>query len=493
MTIDTSAVARGLGITVNFKDLRNSGAFLLPQRVAVIGQGATATTYATTKAQYTSAFAVGTAYGFGSPLHLAAKQLFPKDGDGIGTVAVDFYPLLDNGAGVAASGTVTPSGSQTASGSYYALVNNIKSNVFTVAASDTVATRVTALTGAINAILDMPIIATDNTTAVGIAAKWKGSTGNKITISIVGPSLGTTWTIVQPASGATNPVVTAATSQWGTNWTTIVINCMESADTTTLDALSTFNEGKWAADVPKFFFAVNGNTDASSATATTVPDARKTDRTNVQICVPGSTDLPFVIAARAVARIARQANNNPPTDYGALSLTGLVPGSDSSQWDYPTKDAALKKGASTTDVIDGIVQLSDTITMYHPSGDPNPAFRYAVDLVKLQNVVYNIDLIFSQPEWDGAPLVPDNQPTTNPNARHPKSAVGEVNGVIDGLALLAILSDPAFSKALTAAVIDSGNPKRLNVSTTVKLVGNTNIIDVGLNFGFYFGTPAIAA
>ena len=37
------------------------------------------------------------------------------------------------------------------------------------------------------------------------------------------------------------------------------------------------------------------------------------------------------------------------------------------------------------------------------------------------------------------------------------------------------------------AEIDSQNPKRLNVSTTVKLSNNTNIISVDLNFGFNFG------
>ncbi len=116
-----------------------------------------------------------------------------------------------------------------------------------------------------------------------------------------------------------------------------------------------------------------------------------------------------------------------------------------------------------------------------------------VDIVKLQNIIFNLDLIFATPEWDGAPLIPDDQPTTNRDAKKPKAAVAAVASMLDSLGLNAIISDPETAKENTLAEIDSGNPKRLNVSTTVQLSGNTNIISVDLNFGFFFGTSAIVA
>ena len=139
-----------------------------------------------------------------------------------------------------------------------------------------------------------------------------------------------------------------------------------------------------------------------------------------------------------------------------------------------------------------MVQISDVVTFYHPTGEAVPAYRYVVDIVKIANVIFNLDLIFNTSEWNGAPLIPDNQPTVNRAAKKPKTAISAVCGLLDSLGLNAIISDPETAKANTTATINSQNPKRLDVSTTVQLAGNTNIISVDLAFGFYFGTDALA-
>jgi phage tail sheath gpL-like len=198
------------------------------------------------------------------------------------------------------------------------------------------------------------------------------------------------------------------------------------------------------------------------------------------------------IAAAQVREIAKVADDNPPTDYGSRKVTTLLPGAASLQWDYATRDAAVKAGCSTIEVKNGIVCLSDIVTMYHPDGEIPPAYRYVVDIIKIMTIIFNIDLEFSQPEWDGAPLIPDGQPTVNPNARRPSSAKAALFRIIDGLALEAIISNPAVAKAATVASINATNPKRLDVSTTVQLSGNTNIISIDLNFGFFFGGAAAA-
>jgi phage tail sheath gpL-like len=208
---------------------------------------------------------------------------------------------------------------------------------------------------------------------------------------------------------------------------------------------------------------------------------------------PGSDDLPFVVAARQLARIAVIANNNPPHDYGSQDATGLTPGTDGEQWDYLARDEAVKKGSSTIEVKDGVVNISDVVTMYHPTGDTVPAYRYVVDIIKLQQVIFNLDLIFAVPEWDGAPLIPDDQPTVNRSAKKPKMAKAEVAGMIDSLALNAILSDPNTAKESIVAGINATNPKRLDLAVTVQLSGNTNIKSIDLNFGFFYGTEPIVA
>lgn len=486
--VDASAVARVVGIKTIFKDLRGGGILQLPQRIAVVGQGSTASTYDTTKAQHTSAFSVGTTYGFGSPLHLAALQLLPANGDGVGTIPVTFYPLVDDVSGVASAGDITPSGSQTVAASYVVRVNNVDSNPFVISIGDSVATIVTALTTAINAELNMPVVASDDTTDVGLASKWEGTSANDLVVEVVGSTTaGTSFAITQPVGGLVNPDVDDALNQVGDVWETMVLSCLEVADTGSLDKYSTFGEGRWGALTRKPLVVFTGNTDTTVAAATAVSDARKTDRVNSQLVEPASNDLPLAVAARQLARIAVRANNNPAHDYGSLQATGLTPGADGDQWTYADRDEAVKKGSSTVEVKDGVVNVSDTVTFYHPSGDPTPAYRYVVDIVKLQTIIFNLDLIFASAEWDGAPLIPDGQPTINPDAKKPSSAKAAVGSMLDSLGLNAIISDPETAKANTFAEIDAGNPKRLNVATTVQLSGNANIISVDLNFGFFFG------
>ena len=490
--VDLTAVARVVGIETAFQDLRGGDVLFLPQRVAIVGQGSSISVYSTDKRTVTSALEVGTLYGFGSPLHLAALQLLPVNGDGIGTIPLTVYPLNDDGGGAPSVGDITPAGAATATGSYQVVINNIASVAFNIAVGDVVADMVTAITNAINAVVEMPVVAVDGTTQVDITSKWEGTSANDIVLTVVGPTtLGVTFAFTQPVGGLVNPDVDTALTQFGNVWETMVLNCMDLADTASLDKYSVFGEGRWGALVRKPAIVFTGNTVAAVAAAVAVADVRVSDRVNAQLVSPGAVDLPFVVAARQLARIAVVANENPPHDYGSQLATGLTPGADGDQWTYTERDLAVKAGSSTVEVKDGVVSVSDVVTFYHPVNDPFPAYRYVVDVVKLMQIIFNLDLIFATPEWDGAPLIPDDQPTVNRSAKKPRTAVAAVATMLDSLGLNAIISDPDTAKESTLAEIDSGNPKRLNLAVTVQLSGNTNIISVDLNFGFFFGTATI--
>ena len=486
--IDLTAVARVVGIKTAFKDLRGGNILFLPQRIAVVGQGSTVSVYDTAKRQVTSALEAANLYGFGSPIHLAVLQLLPINGDGVGTIPVTIYPLEDDVAGVAAAGDTTPTGTVTESAEWRILIGNIRSEAIVGAVGDTATDIGVKTTLAVNAALNIPMVPADGLLGItDYIAKWEGTSGNDLVITIEGPTdAGITWAITQPVGGLVNPNIDAALAQVGNIWETMMLNCLDIADTVTLDKYSTFGEGRWGALVRKPLMIFSGNTATTVAAATVISDARKTDRVNSQLVAPGSNDLPFVVAARELARIAPRANNNPPFDYGSLQATGLTPGLDGVQWTYQDRDQAVKKGSSTIEVKDGVINTSDTVTFYHPTGDAIPAYRYVVDIVKLQNILFNIDLIFATPEWDGAPLIPDNQPTVNPDAKQPKMAKADVAAMLDSLGLNAIISDPESAKSSILAAISDNNPKRLDLSVTIKIVGNSNIISIDLDWGFFF-------
>lgn len=490
--VDSSAVARVVGIKTTFKDRRNGGILLLPQRLAVIGQGSTAATYDTTKRQVTSSTEAAQLYGYGSPIHLAVAQLFPTNGDGVGTIPVTVYPLEDAVTATAAVGTIETTVNATESAAYTVTVGGVTSSAYSILTTDTATTAAAKMADAINGVLAMPATAEAALGVVTLTSKWAGESANDITLSVSGSTTsGNTFAITQPTGGTVNPDISAATAQVGDVWETMVLNTLNIDDTTALDVLQTFGEGRWGALTKKPLVAFTGNTATTVNDATAISDARKTDKVNVQLVAPGSPELPLTVAARQLARIAVVANNDPARDYGSQDATGLTPGADGVQWTYVDRDVAVKKGSSTVEVKDGVINLSDTVTFYHPSGDPIPAYRYVCDIVKLQNIIYNINLIFAAKEWNGAPLIPDDQPTVNRTAKKPKMAIAAAASMVDSLGLNALISDPATAKKLIQAQISDQNPKRLDMVIPLQLSGNSNIISVDLDFGFYFGTSAI--
>lgn len=586
MAIDVSAVARVLGIDVQYKDLRGGQVLYLPQRVAVLAQGSSDVVYTLEKFTATTAGQVGARLGYGSPAHNIAKQLFPANGDGIGTIPATFYPLAAAGGAAPATGLITPSGTQTEGGAYRVYANNIRSDGFVIRKDATISDICGAIFAAVNAILEMPVKATlaygtltstpgatnvgDGTltaltltgtpasgtyeltctsavvdggvfalldpsgnavggpitippgpggsiavdrnglgftltdgaadfavgdtyainvpaTAVTLVSKWAGKSANALDVWVDGPSLGVTFAVTQPTGGLLNPDVAGALAQFGSVWETMVLNSLDADDTDALDAIRDHGEGRWGQLIKQPYVAFVGNTAVSVAEATAVSSVRQTDRINGQLVSPGSRDLPFVVAARQLARIVKQANNNPATGYGREPATGLVPGPDAAQWTYPQRDLAVKAGSSTIIVKDGVVESADVVTFYRPTGEEPPAYRYIVDIVKLQNVIFNFNVEFSKPEWKAAPLIPDDQPTVNPNARKPRSAKARACAILDSLGLEAIIANPEAAKAATLAWIDTMNPKRLDLSTTIQLSGNLEIISADLAFGFMFG------
>jgi len=487
--VSPDAVARTVGIKTIFKNLRG-GVVLLPQRIAVIAQGATAGTFLLDKRQIFSGFEAGQVFGFGSPLHLAIRQLLPANSDGVGTIPVTAYPLADGTT--ASTGDIAASGDQTADKTYIVKINEIASALIVIPKDTTAAAAVALFVAGINSNVDMPVIAVDGTTQVDLTAKWKGESGDDLKIEIIGEAAGIIFIITQPSGGAGNPDVQDALDKVGGIWETLFLNCLNISDTTNLDKYSVFGEGRWQPLEKKPMLAFTGNTEADVTTAVTVPDARKTDRVNVQFVAPGSPELPFVVAARQLARLAVVANDNPPTDYAGQLATGLAPGYDIEQWDSIKRDFAVKAGSSTIEILDGIIEMSDTVTFYHPTGDPTPAWRYVVDVIKEMNVVFNLRLIFESIDWKGKILIPDGQATVNPNARRPSTAVAAVAKMFDSLGLEAIISNPAAAKQSIVAGISPTNPKRLDLSATHQLSGNTNIISIDNNFGFFFGEQVAA-
>jgi len=315
--------------------------------------------------------------------------------------------------------------------------------------------------------------------------KWKGASGNYCELSIIDTLEELTFTITQPTGGATNPTVDAALAQVGNTWTTMLINALEIEDTTALEAIAEWGEGRWDTEVYKPAMCFTGNTHATVALATAVCDGYRSDRVNAQCPNPGSCDLPFRVAAREVVEIIKQAAEDPASGPGGRACLGLNTGTDAEQWTGTQRGVALKLGSSTIVVRDGVVKLKDTVTFYRPEGQTNPAYRYVRTITKLQNLIYRFVEAFDTAEWEEAPLIPSGQRTRNPNAKTPEMVVTKARAIVDACALDAMLSDPETIKANISGAIDSTNPDRWNLTVPALVSGATAVKDITLQFGFY--------
>lgn len=478
-----------VGTKVTFKNLAKGG-FAFQQRIAIIAHSNTAASNTLTKTQISTAVDAGTIYGFGSQIHIMATQLFPSSGDGVGDIPVTVYPLADGTT--AADGIITPTGVATADGTYTVTVGNVTSAAFIIPDTTIVAVTTVLVTAAINATVDMPVTAASTATTVDLTAKWKGLTGNEPLISVDGPSAGIAFGITPMASGAGDPTIDSTLlDQFGEVWETCVLNGL-GGTAAALDALANFDEGLWLPAENRFLTgAFYATKETSLATAIVVPDGRKTDRTNVQLSAQGSADLSWKIAARMVARIAVVANSaSPASDYIGQIVSGIAVGSDTDQWISSERNTAVLSGASTSVSRDGVIQLNDTITFYHPTGDPTPAYRWVNDKVKLQQIVNDIDIVFNTPKWQAPPLIPDGQATSDRTAKQPKMAAAELTKLINSWALRALISDPESAIASIVAAIDGSNARRLNLAFTVNISGNAGIISTDFDWGFFFGGAA---
>lgn len=477
--ISTSAQARTFGVKTEYRSTRNGALSALPVRIAVFGLPSSGVEFKKERVQLTTATAVGEAFGYGSQLHIAATHLLPSQ------VPVTFYPLTALEGGTFSEATVEFNETCDVAGAINITIGGISALTVGASVGDTASQIAAKCVIAINSVLQMPVTAQNSGGMVTLTSKFTGNSMNGASFVVDVLAGGTTASVEPFTGGSGSPIIDEDLASMGETWETIVVTC-HTGDTT-YDALQTAGDLRWGAMVNKPFVAFSGNNNGDITEASKQPIKRAYDKVNCVISAPNCPNLPFAIAAAAAAAVAESADADPARDYGHILLKTLTAPDSTDSWDWATRDQAVKLGLATTHVRDGVITLSDIITCYHPAASTEFEWRYVCDFMKLCTITYNIDKLFNNAEWDGAPLIPDHQATTNRNAKKPKMAVAEVCSMIDNLGNAAVISDPDFSKAGTMAEIDQSNSKRLNLYVPTKLSGNVNIFSADLDFSFYVG------
>ena len=406
---------------------------VLTRKILIIGTY-DETTYTTfvedTPFLITSPEDVGSRTGFGFMLHSLALQS-NAGADGIETWCI---AQPEDGAGVAASGTITWTGPATEAGTAYMYVAGVLVS-FVIASGDADSVIAAAAAAAITADTDLPVTATAALAVTTVTSKAEGPWGNFISLTFnwgLNEELpaGVTATVVDMASGAGVPDIDDALDSLGVgddknenHFTDVIHGYLQ--DSGTLTKLSTYNGigddfvGLYAKTIARPFRSLNGDTVAGSgglSALVAVGAANKTDRTNGIIGVPGSPNHPAEIAAMALGRSAKVNNNRAEQNYIGQILPGVIPGAVADRWtsEYDNRDTAVKAGISTSKIKNGAVYMSKLVSFYHPDSVPAGSNAYANmrNISILQNVLYNTKLNL-EARLEGVSIVADTAKVTN--------------------------------------------------------------------------------
>lgn len=279
--------------------------------------------------------------------------------------------LSDDGAGVAATGTITIGGGATAAGTLVVYIAGQRIKTL-VSASDTSTAIATALAAAINAVTTLPVTASASTGVVTLTCRWKGATGNDVTVvenyrgSLGGEKTpaGITVTTVDMASGATDPALTAAITAMGDEEYDFIIHPY--SGTSQLDTLQTeLNDstGRWSYSRQIYGHCYTALRE-SFANLITAGNARN-DQHNTMSGF--EADVPTPVWEYAAAYGARNAlfmkvDVARPTQTG--ELVGVLPAREGNRFILTERESLLRAGIASSYVSGGIVRVERAITTY---------------------------------------------------------------------------------------------------------------------------------
>lgn len=475
----------------------------LPQRIAILAEANTANqgTLDTNGKDLTSAQEAGEDFGFGSPVHNIMRILRPPSGGGVGGIPTVVYAQAEPGGAVAATKTITVTGGATGNGTHTVILAGRdgldgQSYSFSVVDLDTPTIIAGKIKDAINAILGAPIIGSNVAGVFTGTTKWKGVTGNDVTISIDtgDDALGLAYAVVVGDAGVGVTDISGALGQFQNEWNTLVVNSYGVPKFAALEAFNgipnpTNPTGRYVGIVFLPFLALWGSTEDDKDVLAGITDPRKLQVTNVLCPAPNSAGMPWEAAANGTALAARIMQDTPHLDVGGKFYPDMPVPSDGDigdMSDYNNRDFLVKKGSSTVLLNGGIYQIQDFVTTYHPDGELPPQFRFARNLMLDFNIRFAYFLQEQIHVVDHS-IADNDQPVGADFVIKPKEWNQLVSALADDLGFRNLIVDVQFMKDSIVVGTSGTNPDRLETQFSYKRSPTIRIASTTAKAGFAFG------
>lgn len=488
MSIGFNKVPSALRVPGVFTEIDSSqavsGLQLIQLRVLLLGQKlAAGTAAALTAVRITSAAEAEQKFGKGSMLALMAAAALKANGLSETWV----MPMVDNGAGVAASGSVSFVGSPTTAGTV-ALYIGGKVVKVAAAAAATAASLATALVNAITADTSLPVTAAVDgvdTTKVNLTARNKGEVGNDIDVRLgyYGESMpdGLTANIVAMTGGTANPDITAALAALGdVQYHAIAMPYIDAANLTVLETELADRFGPMREIEGQAFAAARGTQSALG----TLGDSRNSPHlTIVQAAKEPMT--PCIKAAETAALVAYYASIDPARPLQTLEYKHCLPAEQGDRFTQDERNLLLYDGIATTTVdAGGVMRVERMVTTYktNAAGGGDTAYLDVETMFTLMTVRHDWrdTLLRKYPRHkladDGTRFGP-GQAVVTPNVIKAEAIAKfrewEELGLVEGFDQF---------KADLIVERDASDPNRLNVLLPPDIINGLRVIGTKIQF-----------
>lgn len=490
MSISFNTIPQNVRVPLFYAEVDNSqaGYFSQALRTLIIGQKlAAGVAAADTPILVSRTDEAKTQFGIGSML--ARMHEVYRANDSFGEVWC--LPLADNGAGVAASGTLTVTGPATAAGTINLYVGAQRVQV-AVAASDSANTIAAAIDAAINADTTLPVTSTVLTNVVTVTARHKGTLGNAIKLQLNyrgyagGESTpdGVAVAVVAMSGGTADPTLTTALAAMGDEEYDFII--MPYTDSTSLDALETVmddNTGRWAYNRQIYGHVYSAKSD-SFANLVTLGGTRNDQHASIAGYETGVPNTPWEYAAAYGARNAVFIAADParPTQTG--ELVGILPAPAGSRFVMTERQTLLNSGIATSYVGGGAVRVERAITTYQKNlwDQADPSYLDSETMHTLAYVLRRLRYNVTQ-KYPRHKLADDGTRFGAGQAIVTPSVVrGEILSEYAALEEMGIVENAKeFAKHLIVER-DANDPNRLNVLYPPDLVNQLRVFAVLAQF-----------
>ena len=498
MTVSFNTIPANVRVPLFYAEVDNSqaGYFSQALRTLIIGQKlAAGVAAADTPILVSRTDEAKTQFGIGSML--ARMHDVYRANDSFGEVWC--LPLADNGAGVAASGTLTVTGPATAAGTVNLYVGSQRVQV-AVAAADAATAIAAAINAAINADTTLPVTATVLTGVVTVTAKHKGTLGNAIKLQLnyrgyaggESTPAGVAVAVVAMSGGTADPTLTTALAAMGDEEYDFIV--MPYTDSTSLDALKTVmndSTGRWAYNRQLYGHVYAAKAD-SFANLVTLGGARNDQHASIAGYETGVPNTPWEYAAAYGARNAVFLAADParPTQTG--ELVGILPAPAGSRFIMTERQTLLNSGIATSYVGGGAVRIERAITSYQKNtwNQADPSYLDSETLHTLAYVLRRLRYNVTQ-KYPRHKLANDGTRFGAGQAIVTPSVVrGEILSEYAAMEEMGIVENAKeFAKHLIVER-DANDPNRLNVLYPPDLVNQLRVFAVLAQFRLQYAATA---